>query len=142
LRQVNVPAKQLEYALVVLPMPVDELPETYQAGNLSFQNGMLVIKPEEAETQAKIVPETAVPIVPQQSTVELVVNNNVSQIWRLEMKGYYGNRWDVWEKYVAGRGNGMSWETFKETVLVYNPHLEADGFVFYPEKTYLLPFAQ
>ena len=43
LRTLNVPDKQLEYALVVLSMPQNELPDDYKPGNLTFQNGMLVI---------------------------------------------------------------------------------------------------
>jgi hypothetical protein len=137
---INVPSKQLEYALVVLPMPLDELPETHQPGSLTFQDGMLVIKQQENEP----VGETAVPLPPPQSDIQFTVlnNENNGDVWRLQMNGYYGNRWDVWEQFVAGRGNGMSWETFKEAVLVYNPHLETDGYVFYPEKSYRLPFSQ
>lgn len=142
MRLINLPSKQLEYALVVLPMPLDELPDTHRQGNLTFQDGMLVIKSAEQENEP--VRETAVPLPPPQSDIQFTVLNgeNNGDVWRLQMNGYYGNRWDVWEQFVAGRGNGMSWETFKEAVLVYNPHLETDGYVFYPNKSYRLPFSQ
>ncbi|GJM40924.1 MAG: hypothetical protein DHS20C20_12060 [Ardenticatenaceae bacterium] len=136
----HVPSKQAEYALVVLPMPLDEMPESHRSGNLTFQDGMLVIKPEEASEDEPIVEEeTAVPLPLPETNVQFTFLPREGQAWNLQLTGYYGNRWDVWEKYVAGRGIGMSWETFKVAVLSHNPQLEEDGFVFYPDKYYLLP---
>jgi len=154
LRVLDVPDKQLEYALVVLPMPQGELPDSYSEGKLSFQNGMLVIAQEQEggrggaeDTAVEAETETAVaqPIPPApQPNVQFTVlpSRNNGKDWHLQMTGYYGNRWDVWEQFIAGRVPGMDWETFKQSVLVHNPHLETDGFVFYPEKSYLLPFNQ
>jgi hypothetical protein len=136
----NVPSKQLEFALVVLPMPLDELPDSHRAGNLSFHNGILVIKPEAQPDEPE--PATAVPLQSPQSNVQFTVLPSNGPDWHLQMTGYYGTRWEVWEQFVAGKGSGVSWETFKEAVLVYNPHLEMDGFVFYPDKSYLLPYTQ
>lgn len=145
MRVLTVPDKQLEYAIVVLPMPQDEVPKNYAQGWLTFQNGMLIIKsdtPDNGENEGK--DQTAVPLPMPETNVQFTVlpSRNNGQDWHLQMTGFFGNRWDVWEKYVAGRGSSMSWETFKYAVLVHNPHLEDDGFVFYPGKTYLLPFAQ
>jgi len=144
LRVINVPNKQLEYALVVLSMPQDELPDSHAKGNLTFQNGMLIIKPEEDEPETE--PATAVPVarsIPE-SNIQFTVlpSRNDGQDWHLQMTGYYGTRWDVWERFIAGRVPGMDWETFKNAILVYNPQLEEDSFVFYPDKSYLLPFNQ
>jgi hypothetical protein len=150
LRVINVPDKQLEYALVVLPMPQDELPDKYSSGKLTFQNGMLVIDQGEAGGRGgaeEVGMETAVaepiPAAPQPNVQFTVLpSRNNGKDWHLQMTGYYGNRWDVWERFIAGRVPGMDWETFKYSVLVHNPQLETDGFVFYPEKSYLLPFNQ
>lgn len=138
IRQLNVPTKQAEYALVVLPMPLAELPGSHERGNLTFQDGLLVIQPEEPP----LAEATAVPLPPPATDIRFTLLLGNDSMWHLQMSGYYGNRYDVWEKYVAGRGTGMNWETFKEAVLVYNPHLETDGFVFYPNKTYLLPTSE
>lgn len=42
IRVIEVLEKQLEYSLVILPMPLDELPEDYSAGNLSLQGNTLL----------------------------------------------------------------------------------------------------
>lgn len=148
IRVITVQEKQLEYAVVVLPMPLHELPESHRSGNLRLEGELLVTTLTggvggggELAVQATAVPQpTPVP----QSNVQLVLltGENDGSEWHLKLTGYYGNRWDVWERYVAGYGHSMSWETFKEAVLVYNPHLETDGFVFYPDKAYLLPATQ
>lgn len=152
---IEVQDKQLEYAIVVLAMPMNEVPTGYQRGNLAFENGRLLINQQDNQQNLVVenvaatavpTPQVAVQVVNQptpvpQSNVQLVLlpSHNNGQDWHLQLTGYYGNRWDVWERYVAGHGHSMSWEYFKEAVLVYNPHLETDGFVFYPDKAYLLP---
>lgn len=149
LRVLNVPDKQVEYALVVLSMPLSELPDSYASGNLAFQNGMLVIEAEQAGgrggAEATAV-ETATPVVqlipvPTQTNIQftLLPSRNNGLDWHWQMSGYFGNRWDVWERFVAPRNPGMDWNTFEYAVLAHNPQLETDGFVFYPEKSYLLP---
>ena len=139
IRVIAVPAKQLEYALVVLALPHDELSERYNAGNLSLRGGILVIETEEEEKTA--VPDLELtPLANIQFTVLSPKDNELT--WTLQMTGFYGSRWDVWERFLIGRVPGLSWETFKESVLVYNPHLETDSFVFYPDKVYLLPINQ
>lgn len=145
-RVMNVPNKQLEYVLVVLSMPQNELPDSHLPGKLSFKNGILVTNQADAVgSQQVAVQATAVPTivpVPQNNTQLIVLPNETSGLaWNLKMTGFYGTRWEVWERFLAGRVP-MTWETFKEAVLVYNPQLETDGFVFYPEKSYLLPFNQ
>lgn len=150
LRVIAVPEKQLEYAVVVLSMPLHELPESHRPGNLRLEGEMLVTTlpggagvggGEDFAVQATAVPQaTPVP----QSNVQLILlpSRSNGQDWHLQLTGYYGNRWDVWERYVAGYGHSMSWEYFKEAVLSHNPQLESDGFVFYPDKVYFLPATQ
>lgn len=142
IRTISIPEKQLVYTLVILEMPLDQLPESYQSGNLSL-NGELLVTSASATSGNENVALQATP-APQptpQSNFQLLLlpSQNGGQDWHLQLTGYYGNRWDVWERFVAGKGHSMSWETFKEAVLVHNPQLKSDGFVFYPHKAYLLP---
>lgn len=161
-RVIKVPGKQLEYAIVVLEMPLNEVPTGYQRGNLAFENGRLLINQQDNQQNlivehitevATVVPtpQAAVQMVSTtvnkpapQSNFELVLlpSNNNGEDWHLQLTGYYGNRWDVWERFVAGYGHPMSWEMFKDAVLAHNPQLESDGFVFYADKAYLLPSMQ
>ena len=47
------------------------------------------------------------------------------------------NRWQVWQQFV---GTGMmEWNHFVYAVLIYNPQLQVDGFIFKVGHTYLLP---
>ena len=146
MRVLDVPDKQLEYAIVVLPMPLDEVPDNYAPGKLTFQNGMLIVQPEETDDDegGESAPPEALPLPTPEANIvfNVLPSRNNGQDWHLQMTGYYGNRWDVWERFVSGRIPGLDWETFKYAVLVHNPHLEDDGFVFYSNKTYLLPFAE
>lgn len=147
LRVIEVPEKQLVYSLVVLPNPLDELPESHHRGNVKLEGSRLVTNVtddgEEAEDQATQVTVTAVPepILVSQTNVQftLLPSRNNGLDWHWQMTGYFGNRWDVWERFVAPRNPGMDWNTFEYAVLAHNPQLETDGFVFYPEKSYLLP---
>lgn len=143
----HVAGKQLTYSVVVLPVPQAELTEAYQPGHLRL-NGQTLIT-DQADVIANdqiVIVATAVPQptpIPQH-TIELVLlpSNNNGEDWHLQLTGYYGNRWDVWERFVAGYGYPMSWEMFKDAVLAHNPQLESDGFVFYADKAYLLPSMQ
>lgn len=59
--------------------------------------------------------------------------------WTRKLTGFYGNRWQAWEQFVKGQVPGITWHEFKDQALIYNPQLEADGYIFRPEKEYLLP---
>lgn len=146
-RTIAVPEKQLAYTVVILEMPLDQLPESHQSGNLSLNGTLLVTSATEAGGAENIAFQATpvaqpTPLPPANIQLTVLPSRSNGQDWHLQLTGYYGNRWDVWETYVVGYGHSMSWETFKEAVLVYNPHLEADGFVFYPDKAYLLPSVQ
>ena len=143
----QVAGKQLTYSVVVLPVPEAELTEGYQAGHLRLNGKTLITDQTDVIADGGIV--VAATAVPQptatpQHAIELVLlpTQNNGADWHLQLTGYYGNRWDVWERFVAGYGHPMSWETFKEDVLAHNPQLVDDGFVFYPEKVYFLPSTQ
>lgn len=143
----HVAGKQLTYSVVVLPVPQAELTEAYQQGHLRLNGQTLITDQADVIANDQIVIEaTAVPqptaMPPSSFQLVLLPSNNNGADWHLQLTGYYGNRWDVWERFVIGQGYPMSWETFKEAVLVYNPELVSDGFVFYPEKAYRLPATQ
>jgi hypothetical protein len=60
--------------------------------------------------------------------------------WTRELKDYSGNRSDVWNKYLDDNMKKMlPYDQFTVDVTLNNPQLSADGYVFYPKKTYLLP---
>ncbi|MBK8900498.1 MAG: hypothetical protein IPM53_04890 [Anaerolineaceae bacterium] len=144
IRVFHVGEKQLTYSVVVLPVALAALSDAYQPGRLRLnERTLLTDQTDEAANGAVVFMATAVPqpMPAPESNIQLVrlPSQNNGQDWHLQLTGYYGNRWDVWERFVAGYGHSMSWETFKEAVLVHNPHLESDGFVFYPNKLYLLP---
>ena len=141
---VSIPEKQVDYALVVLKYTEASLPESHQTGRLSLDGGILVTNKEDAvgdesiAWQATAVPNpTPTPQVNIQFTV--LPDSNGGLAWNLQMTGYHGTRWEVWQRFLAGRVTGIDWETFKMSVLVHNPQLEGDGYVFYPEKSYRLP---
>ena len=48
-----------------------------------------------------------------------------------------GSRYDVF--LVTPAVSGITWEEFKDEVLIYNPDLEADSYIFLADKQYLLP---
>lgn len=123
-RDIMVPEKQVQYSIVVLNQPVDELSEIYDQGALSFANGMVLINKAD-NVQFNILP-----------------NEPEGVTWNLQMTGFYGNRWNLWEKYISDHVPSLSWEVFRDSVLLYNPQLEEDGYIFYPDKTYLLPSSQ
>lgn len=147
MRTIAIPEKQLEFVLVVLQYTNDNLPDSHLQGNVRLEGNVLITSLNEAVSDGTIaVQATAVPN-PQptpQSNIQFIVLPSSSDglAWNLQMSGFYGNRWEVWERFIAGRVPGVTWESFKESVLVHNPQLEMDGFVFLPDKSYLLPLNQ
>ncbi|KAB8143273.1 hypothetical protein F8S13_09620 [Chloroflexia bacterium SDU3-3] len=59
--------------------------------------------------------------------------------WTRRLLGFSGSRWDCWVKEVQGKVPGITWDQFRDQALLYNPQLVADGRVFRPERTYLIP---
>lgn len=62
--------------------------------------------------------------------------------WSDSRKGLSGSRFDIFEKVVKCQVPDMTWEYFKEEVVKHNPQLKQDGWVFYPDKTYILPIEE
>jgi hypothetical protein len=158
MRLVSIQDKQLEYIIVVLDYTEETLPEHYRDAKFLLNNGVLTIDDSAEAVTEDVVAVTPVAVensveevaaVPQPSptppsSVQFTIlpKRSGDLEWNLHMTGFFGSRWDVWKNYVEGRALGITWETFKESVLVHNPQLEADGFIFYPEKSYLLPLNQ
>jgi hypothetical protein len=59
--------------------------------------------------------------------------------WTRQLSGFSGARWDCWTAQVQNQVQGITWEQFRDAALDYNPQLNADGRLFKPEKTYLIP---
>lgn len=59
--------------------------------------------------------------------------------WTRHLTGFAGTRRECWEQHVAAQVPGLSWERFRTEVLRYNPQLNADGRLFRPYRSYLLP---
>ncbi len=60
-------------------------------------------------------------------------------VWTRRLKGFYGNRWQCWETYVRDQVRGITWVEFMTDVVARNPALRRDGYVFLPDKAYVLP---
>jgi hypothetical protein len=130
---VDVPSKRIGYWLVILPVSTNDLPTDFLDGptTLTAENAVMASN----GTVLELV--TAVPQPDVTTAPPSVITNGVN--WSRTVTGFTGNRWDAWMLYVNGQVNGIEWEQFKDDVLIYNPALEADGFVFLPEKQYVLP---
>lgn len=140
---IAVPEKQLEFAVVVLEYTQDNLPESHLRGKLSLDGGILVIHPDVEDEDGTMTAEiTAVPTPQSNVQFTILPNSNGNLAWNLQMTGFHGTRWEVWEYFLDGRVPGVNWETFKESVLFHNPHLETDSYLFYSDKTYRLPLNQ
>lgn len=142
---IKVEEKQVQYTIVVLGLPLNELPESHSQGRLAFnvETKELVTNVQtEKEIEAAKTVDSTNPAPQTSIQFKVFPSQNSGLEWRMQITGYYGNRWDVWERFIKGYVSGMDWETFQESVLVHNPQLESDGFVFYPDKSYLLPINQ
>jgi hypothetical protein len=67
-------------------------------------------------------------------------NSSGQVCWLKETTGIDGNRSLVWEQYLDEPTKKlMPFELFKDDVVINNPILISDGYVFFSQKTYLLP---
>jgi hypothetical protein len=81
--------------------------------------------------------QTQVDFTPRDVTPETPTVPDVA--WTQHITGYYGNRWNYWKQNLEGKIPGFTWPMFMDEVVKHNPQLEADGFIFRPEKTYVVP---
>ncbi|MEJ2748058.1 MAG: hypothetical protein P8183_09135 [Anaerolineae bacterium] len=129
---VAVPSKRIGYSLIILPLPTSELPAEILDGPTTLDGDTIV-----ASDGTMMDLNTAVP--PPELTTEPspVPAGGVS--WTRPLTGFTGNRWQAWQQFVDGQVSGITWEQFKDDVLIYNPDLEADGYIFQAGKQYVLP---
>ena len=59
--------------------------------------------------------------------------------WTRQLTGFTGTRWDCWTNEVQPKVASITWLQFVDNALLYNPQLNADGRVFQPTKSYLVP---
>ncbi|MCA9924461.1 MAG: hypothetical protein KC419_13425 [Anaerolineales bacterium] len=142
--QIQVPDKQIEYTLKVSETPYSDLPAEIKVSGATRLDAAGRIWAEAAQTNNGLggepeAEETAVAVssTNQPTTPKVIMQSEVK--WTRTIYDYSGNRWDVWQQFVQPTNPDMSWEQFKEQVLIYNPHLAADSNVFYPDKLYLIP---
>ena len=67
----------------------------------------------------------------------LAVNDGIT--WTREIRDYSGNRWNCWQRHVAQDVAGITWQEFREQVLVHNPSLGETGGQFEAGRLYFLP---
>lgn len=59
--------------------------------------------------------------------------------WTREVSDYSGNSWNCWQKYVVQDVAAITWQEFREQVLVHNPTLQETGGRFEAGRMYFLP---
>jgi hypothetical protein len=59
--------------------------------------------------------------------------------WTRTLNDFGGTRWECWVAFVRDSIPGITWDQFRDDVLRFNPHLNADGRLFLPDRSYLLP---
>ncbi|MBX3013061.1 MAG: hypothetical protein KF832_16205 [Caldilineaceae bacterium] len=67
------------------------------------------------------------------------LDNGVAVAWSRPLRGFVGTLWQCWQRYVAGKVIGVTWQTFQQTVGDHNPELVADDYRFQAQKSYWLP---
>jgi len=59
--------------------------------------------------------------------------------WTRTLTGFYGHRWNCWQKFVMNQVAGITWVEFRDQVVEHNPTLRADGYILRAHKRYKLP---
>ena len=59
--------------------------------------------------------------------------------WTREISDFSGTRWNCWQKHVAQDVVGVTWQEFREQVLVHNPSLRNTDGRFEANQLYFLP---
>lgn len=59
--------------------------------------------------------------------------------WTREIRDFDGSRWNCWQRYVAQDVAAITWQEFRQQVLVHNPSLADTGGRFQPGRLYFLP---
>lgn len=59
--------------------------------------------------------------------------------WTHEIRDFSGSRWNCWQRYVEQTVAAITWQEFREQVLVHNPSLRATSGQFEANRLYFLP---
>jgi lipopolysaccharide export LptBFGC system permease protein LptF len=67
-------------------------------------------------------------------------NASFCRSWKIVRSDISGNRSDIWNLiYEHDPNTKISWFQFKDQVVLCNPTLKKDGYIFIEGKTYILP---
>ena len=78
-------------------------------------------------------------LLPELKRFDVAYGIEPEVVWDRPIMGFAGNRWTCWQRYVRAKVPGLTWAEFREEIGTRNPHLEEDGFRFFPAKSYLVP---
>jgi len=68
------------------------------------------------------------------------INSPINVCWNLEIKNFYGNRSEAWNKFLNYKMRKLiPFDQFKKDVVTHNPHLQDDKYIFLNNKVYVLP---
>jgi hypothetical protein len=148
--RIDVPEKQIEYAIKIMPTMVgDETAVLPSHGHaILTENGGVILKPntEEIAEQSDDKQPMATPTAPSNDTQTTSGENQpgTNKIapafeWSQTITNFHGNRWEVWVQYRLNQIPGLTFAQFKDEVLIHNPQLVIDSFVFYPHYEYIIP---
>lgn len=74
------------------------------------------------------------------ASVNPAATNTLCPSWKNKRNDISGSRIDVWELLYENKPNNkISWNEFKDQVVICNPTLKKNGFVFIKGNTYILP---
>ncbi len=134
--RIEVPAKQIEYVIAVMPIPNSELSEAIANGFIKTkidQNGNVTAPLEDA------APVKAHDAKSNGSQTAGTLTDSNGIVWGRPLTHFSGSRWQVWQLYVAGQTPGMTWEQFNDGVVRHNQHLMQTSYVFQYNQVYVLP---
>ncbi|NKQ34509.1 MAG: hypothetical protein HF973_02715 [Chloroflexi bacterium] len=132
--RLEVPAKQIEYAIAIMPVPNSELSEAILNGPVTIDENGNVTALLDAVGQATVNVNSAKGTGSQKPAAQATDVN-----WGRPLTHFSGNRWQAWQLYVEGQVPGMTWEQFKDGVVQHNQHLMQTGYVFQYNQVYTLP---
>ena len=99
----------------------------------------LVPRPSSPQTEPLPAPSSGQLKPTATFTLPLEPIQGSSVTWTYKLTGFSGNRWEAWVQFVEGQVPEISWGEFKDEVLIHNPQLVEDDYVFKSNQEYILP---
>jgi len=122
--RINVPAKQIQYTIAILPRPNTELSE-------DLLNYPAIIN-ENGRVQAILTVDN--------TNLQNRAVSSTSQVkWNRSLTHFEGSLTEAWELYVKDQVQGLTWEQFQVEVVRNNTHLNKTGLRFQYDELYRLP---